>query len=203
MVLISKLFCNRNQYDSREDDMAPTGQVTASELQAMLKDSALVGTWTLDPARSSVGLRSKSMWGLAPVKGTFGEVAGTGTVSPDGQVSGTVTVAAASVDTKIAKRDAHLRSADFFDAGNHAHITFRVDRISPSSQGVTIAGALTVRDRTRPLSFDATLSTPGTDEVRLDAEVEVDRSDYGLTWSPMRMASMRNTITLHLVFTRS
>jgi len=145
--------------------MAPAGQVTASELQAMLKDSALAGTWTLDPARSSVELRSKSMWGLAPVKGSFREVAGTGTVSPDGQVSGTVTVAAASVDTKL--------------------------------------GDLIVRDRTRPLSFDATLSTPGTDEVRLDAEVQVDRSDYGLTWSPMRMASMRNTITLHLVFTRS
>ena len=183
--------------------MAPAGQVTASELQAMLKDSALAGTWTLDPARSSVELRSKSMWGLAPVKGSFREVAGTGTVSPDGQVSGTVTVAAASVDTKLAKRDAHLRSADFFDSGNHAHITFRVDRISPSSRGVTVVGDLTVRDRTRPLSFDATLSTPGTDEVRLDDEVQVDRSDYGLTWSPMRMASMRNTITLHLVFTRS
>ena len=183
--------------------MAPAGQVTASELQAMLKDSALAGTWTLDPARSSVELRSKSMWGLAPVKGSFREVAGTGTVSPDGQVSGTVTVAAASVDTKLAKRDAHLRSADFFDSGNHAHITFRVDRISPSSRGVTVVGDLIVRDRTRPLSFDATLSTPGTDEVRLDAEVQVDRSDYGLTWSPMRIASMRNTITLHLVFTRS
>src|SRR5215469_15656077 len=101
--------------------MAPTGQVAASELQAMLKDAALAGSWTPDPARSAVGLRSKSMWGLAPVKGTFREVAGTGAVAPDGQVSGTVTVSAASVDTKIAKRDAHLRSADFFDAGNHPH----------------------------------------------------------------------------------
>ncbi len=55
--------------------MAPTGQVTASALQAMLKDAALAGSWTLDPARSAIGLRSKSMWGLAPVKGTFREVA--------------------------------------------------------------------------------------------------------------------------------
>ena len=183
--------------------MAPSGSSAAPALDESLRDGRLAGDWTLDPSRSEVRLRSKSMWGLAPVKGVFGQVSGSGTISPAGDVNGTITVAAGSVDTKNKKRDEHLRSADFFDSGNHAHITFRVDRISPSSRGVTVVGALTVRDRTRPLSFDATLSTPGTDEVRLDAEVQVDRSDYGLTWSPMRMASMRNTITLHLVFTRS
>jgi|SRR5919201_1615995 polyisoprenoid-binding protein YceI len=182
--------------------MAPTGQVTASEVQAMLKDEGLAGSWTLDASRSTVALRSKSMWGLAPVKGTFREVAGSGTVSPDGQVSGTITVAAASVDTKIAKRDAHLRSAEFFHAERHPHITVRVDRITPSGQGVTVTGTLTVRDRTRPLSFDATVSARDAGEVSLDAEVQVDRSDFGMTWSPMRMASMRNTITIHAVFTR-
>jgi polyisoprenoid-binding protein YceI len=182
--------------------MAPAGQVTASEVRARLKDEALAGSWTLDASRSAVGLRSKSMWGLAPVKGTFGEIAGTGSVSPDGQVTGTITVAAASVDTKIAKRDAHLRSAEFFDAGRHPHIVVRVDRITPSGPGVTVAGTLTVRDRTRPLSFDATVSALDAGEISLDAEVQVDRSDFGMTWSPMRMASMRNTITIHAVFTR-
>jgi polyisoprenoid-binding protein YceI len=182
--------------------MAPAGQVAASELQAMLKDEALAGSWTLDASRSTVALRSKSMWGLAPVKGTFREVTGTGTVSPDGQVSGTVTVTAASVDTKIPKRDAHLRSADFFDAERHPPIVVRIDRITPSGQGVTVTGTLTVRDRTRPLSFDTTVSALDAGEVSLDAEVEVNRADFGLTWSPMRMASMRNTLTVHAVFTR-
>jgi len=183
--------------------MAPAGQVTASALQAMLKDAALTGSWTLDASRSAIGLRSKSMWGLAPVKGTFREVTGNGTVASDGQVSGTVTVAAASVDTKIAKRDTHLRSAGFFDSDNHPHITFRVEAIRPSRQGVTVTGALTVRDRTRPVTFDATVSASDPGEIRLDAEIQVNRADYGLTWSPMRMASMRNTITVHAVFTRS
>ena len=182
--------------------MAPAGQVTESALQAMLEDAAFTGSWTLDASRSAIGLRSKSMWGLAPVKGTFREVAGHGTVAADGQVSGTVTVTAASVDTKIAKRDTHLRSADFFDTGNHPHITFRVERITPSRQGVTVTGALTVRDRTRPVTFDATISAADRDEVWLDAEVQVNRADFGLTWSPMRMASMRNTITVHAVFSR-
>ena len=183
--------------------MAPTGQVTASALQAMLKDAALAGSWTLDPARAAIGLRSKSMWGLAPVKGTFREVAGNGTVSPDGQVSGTITVAAASIDTKISKRDTHLRSAEFFDTETYPHITVRVDRVTPSSQGVTVTGALTVRDRTQPLTFDATVSAVDGDEVWLDAEVLVNRADFGLTWNQLGMASMRNTITVHAVFTRS
>jgi hypothetical protein len=47
------------------------------------------------------------MWGLAPVKGVFREVSGNGTVSPDGEVSGTVTVTAASIDTKNTRRDTH------------------------------------------------------------------------------------------------
>ena len=182
--------------------MAPAGQVTESALQAMLEDAAFTGSWTLDASRSAIGLRSRSMWGLAPVKGTFREVTGSGTVAADGQVSGTVTVTAASVDTKIAKRDTHLRSADFFDTGNHPHITFRVERITPSRQGVTVTGALTVRDRTRPVTFDATISAADRDEVWLDAEVQVNRADFGLTWSPMRMASLRNTITVHAVFSR-
>jgi polyisoprenoid-binding protein YceI len=183
--------------------MAPAGQVTTSDLQAMLTNGALAGSWTLDASRSSITLRSKSMWGLAPVKGSFREIAGIGTVSPDGQVSGTITVAAASVDTKIAKRDAHLRSAEFFDADAHPQITIRVDGLTLADQGVTVAGTLTVRDRTRPLAFDATVSALDVGEVRLDAEIQVNRSDYGMTWSPMRMASMHNTITIHLVFTRS
>jgi polyisoprenoid-binding protein YceI len=183
--------------------MAPTGQVTASALQAMLKDAALAGSWTLDSSRSSVGLRSKSMWGLAPVKGTFREVAGNGTVSPDGQVSGTITVAAASIDTNNKKRDTHLRSAEFFDSDTHPQITVRVDRFTPSSQGVTVAGALTVRDRTQPLTFDATVSAVEGDEVRLDAEVHINRADFGLTWNQLGMASMHNTLTVHVVFTRA
>ena len=183
--------------------MAQAGPVTADALQTMLKEAALAGSWTLDASRSAIGLRSRSMWGLAPVKGAFREVSGTGTVSPDGQVTGTITVAAASVDTKIAKRDTHLRSADFFDSDTHPHITFRVDRITPASQGVTVTGALTVRDRTRPVTFDAKVSTFDAGEVWLDAEVQVNRADFGLTWNQLGMASMRNTITIHAVFTRS
>jgi polyisoprenoid-binding protein YceI len=181
---------------------APSGQMTAPALQALLKDGALAGEWVLDPRKSSIRLKSKNAWGLAPVNGVFREVSGNGAVSADGQVSGTVTVAAASIDTKNTRRDTHLRSADFFDSGNHPDITFTADGIRPSGQAVTVTGALTVRGRTRPLSFEAAASVQGDGGIWLDAEVHINRADFGLTWNLMGMAGVNNTLAIHAVFTR-
>ena len=99
------------------------------------------------------------------------EVSGNGTVFPDGEVSGTLTVAAASIDTKNTRRDTHLRLADFFDSGNYPDIAFTAEAIRPSGQGVAVTGALTVRGRTRLLSFDAAASVRDDGKVWLDAEV--------------------------------
>src|SRR5215469_7355366 len=178
---------------------APSGQMTAPQLQALLKDGALAGDWVLDPGKSSIRLKTKIM-GLVPVNGVFREVSGNGTVSPDGEASGTLTVAAASIDTKNTRRDTHLRSADFFDSVNHPDIAFTAASIRPSSRGAAVTGTLTVRGRTRPVSFDAAASVHG--EVWLDAEVHVNRADFGLTWNLMGMTSMNNTLTIHAVFTR-
>ena len=183
--------------------MASSGQATTPDLQALLKDAALAGSWTLDSSKSTVGLKSKSMWGLVPVKGVFRQVTGQGTVSPAGEVTGSVTVAAASVDTKNKRRDTHLRSADFFDSDTHPDITFTVNRVTPSGQGVTVSGGLTVRDQTKPVTFDAQASVVDAGEISLDAEVQINRGDFGLTWNPVGMVSMHNTITVHAVFTRT
>ena len=178
----------------------PSAQMTAPPLQALLEDRTLAGEWVLDPGQSSIRLKNRSAFGLMRVNGVFREVSGNGTVSPDGEVSGTVTVAAASVDTKHTRRDTHLRSADFFDSANHPDIKFTADGIRPSGQGVAVTGALTVRDRTRPLSFDAAASFQGDGEIWLDAEIHVNRADFGLTWNQMGMASLNNTLTIHAVF---
>jgi polyisoprenoid-binding protein YceI len=180
---------------------APSGHMTAPALQALLQDGALAGEWVLDPRTSSIRLKSR-IFGLAPVNGVFRQVSGNGTVSADGEVSGTVTVAAASIDTNNTRRDTHLRSADLFDSGNHPDITFTAEAIRPSGQGVAVSGALTVRGRTRPLSFDAAASVQGDGEVSLDAEVHINRADFGLTWNLLGMVSMDNTLTIHAVFTR-
>jgi polyisoprenoid-binding protein YceI len=171
-------------------------------LRARLADGSLAGTWRLDAPRSTVRLKSRSMWGLAPVSGVFGEVSGEGVLAADGRASGSVTVASGSVDTKIKRRDEHLRSAEFFDSDAYPHILFTADRLTLVGDQVMVAGELRVRDQTRPLSFPVTITASGDDEVRVDAEVRIDRSDFGLTWSPMRMASMQNTITISAVFVR-
>jgi polyisoprenoid-binding protein YceI len=176
--------------------------MTAPALQALLKGGNLAGEWVLDPRKSSIRLKSRVMWGLVPVNGVFREVSGDGSVSPDGEVGGTVTVAAASIDTKNTRRDTHLRSADFFDSGNNPDITFTADGIRPSGQGVTVTGALTVRGRTRPLSLDAAASVHGDGEIWLDARARINRAEFGLTWNQMGMAGMNNTLTIHAVFTR-
>jgi polyisoprenoid-binding protein YceI len=177
--------------------------MTAPALLDLMKGGTLTGEWVLDPRNSSVRLKSKSM-GLIPVRGIFREVSGSGTVSPDGSASGTITVAAASIDTRNTKRDTHLRSADFFDSDNHPDISFTADDIRPSGQGpgVAVTGALTIRGRTRPLSFDATTSVPGDGEVWLDAEVRVNRGDFGITWNVLGMVSQISTLIIHAVFTR-
>jgi polyisoprenoid-binding protein YceI len=95
-----------------------------------------------------------------------------------------------------------VRSADFFDSGNYPDITFTAEAIRPSSQGVAVTGALTVRGRTRPLSFDAAASVRGDGEVGLDAEVIINRADFGLTWNLMGTVSMNSTLTIHATFSR-
>ncbi len=181
---------------------APTGQLPGPALLALLKEGTLAGDWVLDPRRSSVRLKSRSVWGLVPVNGVFREVSGSGTVSRDGSASGTLTVAAASIDTGNTQRDTHLRSADFFGSDSYPDITFTADRIRPSDAGAAVTGALTVRDRTRTLSFDPAVSVPGDGEIRLDTEVRVNRADFGLTWNMLGMVSPATIVTIHAVFTR-
>jgi len=194
--------------------MAPSGQVTTTELEALLKDGSLTGNWTLDPARSSVTLNTKSIWGLAKVKGVFHDVTGEGTVNADGAATGTITVAAASIDTANKKRDTHLRSADFFDADNHPSFVFLVTGITPRDDGgVTVSGTLTVRGTTKPVTFDAAVTATGsgdagtdngtgTAEVTLDGALPINRGDFGLSFNQMGMMSLDNTLTIHAAFTK-
>jgi polyisoprenoid-binding protein YceI len=175
----------------------------ASEAQALLADGKLAGNWTLDAARSTVRLTTKTMWGLAKVKGAFGQVTGAATIDAAGEAAGTITVAATSIDTGNNKRDTHLRSADFFNAETYPDITFSASSAALSGASVTITGTLTVRDATKPVTLAATVSAQGADEITLDADLPVNRADYGLTFNQIGMMSLDNTITIHAVFTRN
>jgi polyisoprenoid-binding protein YceI len=181
--------------------MTPQGQPATPGLQALAADGTFTGSWILDPARSEIRLESRHTWGLLPVHGVFGQIAGSGVVTATGQVTGTLTVVAGSIDTKNKMRDKDLRSAKLFDIANHPDITYTVESMQATGGGVRVTGSLTVRGRTRPLAFDAQVSATAA-EVQLDARIPVDRTDFGLTYSPLRMASLNNTITVHALFTR-
>jgi polyisoprenoid-binding protein YceI len=201
-VLITKLFCLLNGIFSEVLAMTMSEPLASPAVQALLDESSLAGHWVLDPARSSVELHTRHTWGLRPLTGIFGEVSGAGTVSPDGQVAGTLTVKAASVDTRNSQRDKDLRSKRFFDVGNYSDITFAVDQVAPDGEGITAHGGLTVRDVTRPLSFPVQVTVLGDDELAIEGEAQIDRKDFGLTVTMMGMAPTHNTIVVRAVFTR-
>jgi polyisoprenoid-binding protein YceI len=180
----------------------PSVSVTATALRSLLSTGGLAGTWVFDPAGSTVGLRSRSMWGMAPVKGSFGKVIGEGTLSASGEVTGSIKVATDSITTKNTKRDKHLRSAAFFNSEVHPYIVFTADTLNAGPAGLVFNGSLQVAGRTRPISVPVQLSASGNELVQLDAEVTIDRSDFGLTWNQLGMASMKNVITVRAVFTR-
>ncbi|MFC5905650.1 YceI family protein [Streptacidiphilus monticola] len=165
---------------------------------------AAVGTWTLDADASSIGLRTKSVWGLVKVTGRFGVTSGHGTVAPDGTVTGELVVDAASIDTANAKRDEHLRSAHFFDTANHPAITYRVNGVTPTGNGLfSVRGTLTVRDTTGPLPFTATAEGVGSDAITLTAEVPVDRRQFGVSFNQLGMMANDNVLTVTAVFRRA
>ena len=175
----------------------------ASETQALLADGKLAGSWTLDGTKSSVGLRTKSVWGLVKVKGAFGQVTGEAEISAAGQGTGTIRVPAASIDTGVKKRDDHLRSADFFDAAKYPDITFSAAPVTLTGEGAVVSGTLTVRDQTRPVTVSGTVAAHGQDEISLDAELPVNRGEYGMSFNQLGMMSLDNIIAIHAVFAKA
>ncbi|MEU5593319.1 YceI family protein [Streptomyces sp. NPDC020298] len=162
------------------------------------------GLWQLDPTASAVALRHKTFWGLVTVKGTFAGVAGRGEVAADGSATGTVTLDAASLDTGNAKRDTHLRGADFFDADHHPEVTFAV-RGAELRAGDTahVTGQLTVHGISRPQTLTARLTGVTADALTLEAEFTVDREQFGMGWNQLGMIRGLTTVTATLRFTRA
>jgi polyisoprenoid-binding protein YceI len=160
------------------------------------------GRYGLDPAASTVVFRHKSFWGLATVRGGFSSISGTGELAADGTGHGTLTIGAASLDTRNAQRDKHLRSKDFFEAEGFPEIVFEATRIAPDGDDAAqVEGELTVRGTSRKLAIPAKVETQGTDAVLLRATVEVDRTEFGMTWNRLGMMGGRTGLDLQLRFT--
>ena len=182
---------------------APTNQVLAgADLRADLARGALNGPWTLVPSESSVRLKAKAMWGIVPVKGTFSELTGSAVVAADGGVTGRLEVKSASINTKMKKRDEHLRSDDFFACDRFSDIVFEIDQVTLTPSGLTVEGRLTVRERTIRLAFPAVVTDLVTGQMSIDTELQVDRSELGLSYSGKGATNMNNALIIHAVFAR-
>lgn len=150
----------------------------------------LTGTYTIDPSHSEVAFTTRHAM-VTKVRGTFTGVDGTIQANGDDVTASTVevTIDAASVDTRSDDRDAHLRSGDFFDVEQYPAITFRSTAIEPRDESTfAVTGDLTIRDVTRSVTVDVTLTGPATDpfgneRLGFEGDVTVSRKDWGLTWN--------------------
>jgi polyisoprenoid-binding protein YceI len=172
-------------------------------LEKTMTVAAETGVWQLDATASTVAVRHRTLWGLVAVKGTFGVVGGQGEVAADGTATGTLTLDAATLDTKNAKRDAHLRSADFFDVEHHPEVTSAVRGATPAADDtVEVSGQLTVRGVSRPQTLTARVTGADADALTLETEFAVDRAEFGLTWNQLGMMRGLTTVTATLRFAR-
>lgn len=155
---------------------------------ARLQD--LSGTYNLDPSHSRLGFVARHAM-IAKVRGAFNEVSGTATIDgPNPAASALeVTIQTASVDTRDANRDGHLRSADFFDAETYPTITFKATGFEiTDSETVAVTGDLTIKGTTKsvvvPFAFGGVAVDPfGNERVGFEGQVVVNRKEWGLTWN--------------------
>lgn len=146
--------------------------------------------WYIDPSHSQVSFSVKHMM-VSTVRGRLGKLSGRLELDPKSpeRADFEIAVDVAGIDTGDAKRDGHLRSADFFEAERYPQILFRSNAIFPKGEGrYSASGDLTIRGVTRPASFEIDLEGVGVDgqggqHLGATAKTTIDRTGFGLTWN--------------------
>jgi polyisoprenoid-binding protein YceI len=152
------------------------------------------GTWNVDPAHSTVGFVARHLM-ITKVRGRFTDFSGSLEIAPDPLQSHVeATVNLASINTGDEGRDAHLRSADFFDvdassgAGGSPTMVFRSTGIKEHDGDYVLFGDLTVVGVTRQVEFDLEFDGVSPDpwggtRAAFSAETEINRKDFGIEWN--------------------
>lgn len=151
--------------------------------------------WTLDPTHAEVSFKVKHLV-ISTVTGYFRSLNGTViTESEDNFENAKVdfSIDVSSIDTNQEQRDAHLRSADFFDADKHPKISFIAKSLEQKGDDYVLNGDLTVAGNTQPIAFDVEyggIVTDGYGNVKAGFEVngKISRKAFGLTWSAVTEA---------------
>ena len=147
--------------------------------------------WNIDPSHSVAEFKVKHMM-IANVKGYFSKITGVLTRDESNVANSSVEVSidAASIETRDAQRDTHLKSADFFDVEKHPFLSFKSNGIKQVQDGeLSVGGDLTIRGVTRKVIFDVEGPTPpakdpwGGTRIAVSASTKIKRKDFGLTWN--------------------
>ena len=148
-------------------------------------------TWNIDPVHSVAEFKVKHMM-ISNVKGRFTGVKGTLTLDENDLLNSRVeaSIEAASIDTREADRDTHLKSADFFDVEKFPTLSFKSTSVSRNPDGELAAtGDLAIHGVTRSVVFKVEGPTaPGKDpwgatRIGVEASTKISRKDFGLTWN--------------------
>ena len=148
--------------------------------------------WEIDSSHSSVHFSVRHLV-IAKVRGTFARWAGTVQV-PDGDFSKAtvaVTIDASSISTGVEQRDAHLKSADFFDVAQYPELQFVARRVEPrSGADIDVIGDLTIKGNTREVVLHVEQHGQAKDpwgnvRAAFTAKTAIDRKDFGLTWNQL------------------
>ncbi len=146
--------------------------------------------WQTDPSHTSVSFVARHMM-LSKVRGEFQDFSVDFNLDPEHpeQAAVEARIKTASVYTKDAQRDAHLKSADFFNAEAFPEMVFKSTKVDVTGKDTaTLTGDLTIRDVTKPVVLDvkylgASKSPWGTNSVGFEASTKISREDWGLTWN--------------------
>jgi polyisoprenoid-binding protein YceI len=146
--------------------------------------------YELDPYHTTVGFSAKHL-AVSTVRGHFTKFEGL-FEGPDDDFTkarGEVRIDVASITTNTEQRDNHLRSADFFEAEKYPYMTFKVTEVEHiDGDEYKVRGDLTIKQTTKPITFDATLdgrvADPfgGKERLGLTATGQINRMDFGLNW---------------------
>jgi polyisoprenoid-binding protein YceI len=178
--------------------------------------SATTTTWNIDPIHSSAQFKVKHMM-ISNVKGEFTGLTGALTLDSADITNSRIeaSIDAATISTRDAQRDAHLKSADFFDVEKFPALTFKSSRITKTSDGeLAVAGVLSIHGVTRNVVFEvehpsAPVKDPyGNTRIGLSATTRISRKDFGLTWNGALetggvLVGDEVTITLDIQFIRA
>jgi polyisoprenoid-binding protein YceI len=145
--------------------------------------------WNLDPTHTRANFSARHMM-VTTVRGGFDKVSGTVNFDPQNPAASSVeaTIEAASINTGVADRDNHLRSADFLDVENYPTITFKSTNVKVTSDTTAdVTGDLTIRGTTRPVTLKVEFlgEAYGFESQRagFEASARINREDFGLTWN--------------------